>query len=77
MSTVLTFDRNPLSLLHPERCPATLVSNEQKRELLAATGIDATVMLTFDLPFSQQSPDQFIENVLVGALHARVVFVGA
>ena len=74
--TVLTFDRNPLSLLHPERCPAVLVSNEQKRELLASTGVDATVMLTFDRRFSEQTPDQFIENVLVAALHARVVFVG-
>ena len=70
-STVLTFDRNPLSVLAPERCPDPLVSNEQKRELLADAGIDATVMLRFDRAFSTQSPQQFVQNILVDTLHAR------
>lgn len=74
--TVLTFDRNPLSLLDPESCPAPLVSNEQKRELLAATGIDTMVMLPFDRRFSEQSAEQFVRSVLVDALHAKIVFVG-
>jgi riboflavin kinase / FMN adenylyltransferase len=77
VSTVLTFDRNPLSVLAPERCPDALVSNRQKRELLAEAGIDATVMLTFDAAFSKQSADRFVRDILVGALHARIVFVGA
>jgi len=76
-STVLTFDRNPLSLLAPERCPDPLVSNGQKRELLADAGIDATVMLPFDRAFSRQSAQQFVQNILVDTLHARIVFVGA
>lgn len=76
-STVLTFDRNPLSVLAPERCPEALVSNEQKRELLADAGIDATVMLHFDRAFSTQSPEQFVQDILVDALHAGIVFVGA
>src|SRR5690606_21298638 len=42
-STVVTFDRNPLALLAPERSPASLVSNAQKRELLAEAGVDATL----------------------------------
>ena len=29
VATVVTFDRNPLSLLAPERCPEALVSNTQ------------------------------------------------
>jgi riboflavin kinase / FMN adenylyltransferase len=76
-STVLTFDRNPLSVLAPERCPEALVSNEQKRELLADAGIEATAMLHFDRAFSTQTPEQFVQNILVDSLHARVVFVGA
>ncbi|GAB3030499.1 bifunctional riboflavin kinase/FAD synthetase [Parafrigoribacterium mesophilum] len=76
-STVLTFDRNPLSVLAPERAPDPLVSNEQKRELLADAGIAATVMLHFDRAFSTQSPQQFVQRILVDALHARIVFVGA
>jgi riboflavin kinase / FMN adenylyltransferase len=76
VSTVLTFDRNPLSILAPERCPEPLVSNGQKRELLADAGIDATVMLRFDRAFSTQTPQQFVQNILADTLHARVVFVG-
>lgn len=74
--TVLTFDRNPLSLLSPESCPLPLVSNEQKRELLEEVGVAATVMLTFDRSFSEQDPEEFVRRVLVDALHARLVYVG-
>ena len=34
-------------------------------------------MLTFDAAFSKQSADRFVRDILVGALHARIVFVGA
>ena len=39
---------------------------EQRLELLAATGVDATVVLTFDEAQSKESPESFIERVLVG-----------
>jgi riboflavin kinase/FMN adenylyltransferase len=75
--TVVTFDRNPLSLLSPENCPSALVSNSKKLELLDAAGVGATLVLAFDRAFSQQAPEDFVSNVLVDGLHARVVFVGA
>ncbi|MEO6826578.1 MAG: bifunctional riboflavin kinase/FAD synthetase [Microbacteriaceae bacterium] len=75
-STVLTFDRHPLSLLDPANCPTALVSNDKKRELLADTGIDATVMLTFDRAFSRLPAEQFVRDVLVDALHTRVILIG-
>ena len=76
-SVVVTFDRNPLALLRPELCPVSLVSVEQKLELLARTGIDATVLLAFDEAFAAQTPDEFVDAVLTGVLHARTVLVGA
>jgi riboflavin kinase / FMN adenylyltransferase len=76
VSTVITFDRNPLSLLAPEKCPEALVSNAQKVELLDAEGVDATLMLAFDRAFSEQAPEEFVRSILVDGLHARVVFVG-
>jgi riboflavin kinase/FMN adenylyltransferase len=76
-SVVLTFDRHPLALLKPEICPPSIASNEQKRELLAATGIDATVMIPFTREFSEEEPEQFVDSVLVSALKARLVFVGS
>jgi riboflavin kinase/FMN adenylyltransferase len=76
VATVITFDRNPLSLLAPDRCPEALASNTKKVELLAAAGVDATLMLAFDKAFSEQPPEEFVSTVLVQALQARVVFVG-
>ena len=76
-STIVTFDRHPLALLNPEASPPPLVSNAQKVELLAETGVEATLMVAFDRPFSEQTPQQFVEHILVGALNARVVMVGA
>ena len=76
-SVVVTFDRHPLSLLAPDACPSTLVSNAQKRELLAASGVDATLMLTFDAQLAALEPADFVRRVLVDALTARVVFAGS
>jgi riboflavin kinase/FMN adenylyltransferase len=76
-ATVVTFDRNPLSLLAPEICPDALISNAQKAQLLEAAGVAATLVLAFDRSLSEQPPDKFVTEVLVTALHARVVLVGA
>ena len=76
-ATVVTFDRNPLRLLAPDTCPDSLVSNTKKVELLEAAGVDATLVLEFDRAFSEQLPEEFVRLVLVEALAARVVFVGA
>lgn len=75
--TVVTFDRNPLSVLRPDACPDPLVSNEQKRELLAGAGVQATLMATFDEAFRSISAEDFVANILVGALDAKAVLVGA
>jgi riboflavin kinase/FMN adenylyltransferase len=74
--TVVTFDRHPLAVLRPGSVPRSLVSNRQKRELLEAAGVAATLMLTFDDELRSLTPEQFVDRILVGALHARVVFVG-
>lgn len=75
--TVVTFDRNPLSVLRPEICPDPLVSNQQKVELLAEAGVGATLMLTFDDEFRAMPAERFVTEILVGTLRARVVLVGA
>jgi len=76
-ATVVTFDRNPLQLLAPEKCPDALVGNATKSALLAAADVDATLMLHFDRALADEPAESFIETVLVGALHAQVVLCGA
>lgn len=73
----VTFDRNPLALLRPEICPDDLIGVHQKVQLLAETGVDATLVLTFDRQLAELTPRDFVERVLVAALHARTVLVGA
>lgn len=75
-TVVVTFDRHPLALLAPDRCPSTLVSTDQKLDLLAETGVDATVVLEFSHELSALEPEDFVRNVLVDALNARHVLVG-
>jgi riboflavin kinase/FMN adenylyltransferase len=76
-AVVVTFDRNPLALLAPEKCPEALVSVRQKLELLATTGVDATVLLAFDRALASVPAEEFVERVLVNALHATSVLVGS
>ena len=72
----VTFDRNPLALLRPELCPESLLGVHQKLQLLAETGVDATLMLTFDLELADLDAEEFVQRVLVDALHARTVLIG-
>ncbi|MFT4052472.1 MAG: bifunctional riboflavin kinase/FAD synthetase [Microbacterium sp.] len=72
----VTFDRNPLSLLHPELCPAPLSSLDQKLGLLADAGVDATLVLRFDERLASLSARAFVEHVLVEALGVVTVLVG-
>ncbi len=73
----VTFDRNPLAVLRPERCPPSVIGVEQKLQLLEATGIDATLLLHFDRALADLEPAEFVDRVLVGALGARTVLVGS
>lgn len=73
----VTFDRNPLALLRPDRCPTDLVSLPQKLRLLAETGIDATMVLTFDERLSSIEPRDFVVDTLVRPLAVSTVLVGA
>lgn len=75
-AVAVTFDRNPLALLRPEICPENVVSTDRKLELLGELGIDATLLLTFDRELASRSAEDFVEEILVGALHVSTVLVG-
>lgn len=75
--TVVTFDRNPLQVIRPELAPPDLASPAQNAELLDAAGIGAVLMLEFTDELAHVSPEQFVQRVLVDALHARLVLAGS
>lgn len=74
---VVTFDRNPLRLLAPEKSSEPLVSTAQKLELLAGVGVEATLVLEFTRALSELTPAEFVETILVAGLRAKAVLVGS
>ncbi|MEO6121402.1 MAG: bifunctional riboflavin kinase/FAD synthetase [Acidimicrobiales bacterium] len=76
VSAVVTFDRHPAAVVRPESAPSVLTDLDQKLELLAATGIDRTVVVRFDAERAGESAEDFVTEVLVGCLDARAVVVG-
>jgi riboflavin kinase/FMN adenylyltransferase len=74
--TVLTFDPHPLAVIRPEAAPKLLTSLEVKIELVAALGVQELVVIPFDHRFGAQSPQEFIDHVLVDQLQATHVSVG-
>jgi riboflavin kinase / FMN adenylyltransferase len=75
-TVVVTFDRHPAAVVRPESAPKQLTGLEQKLELLADCGIDRTVVIPFDLARAEESAEDFVKEVLVDQLSARLVVVG-
>lgn len=80
-STVLTFEPHPRDYFaqlagKPEIAPARIATLRDKLSELERCGVDQVVILRFDRSFASQSPDDFINNVLVKGLNARYVLVG-
>lgn len=74
----LTFDRHPAEVVRPMSAPKLLTPLPQKLELLGATGyLDTTFVLTFDQERSKEPAEEFVREILVGRLAARLVVVGA
>jgi len=76
-SVVVTFDRHPATVVRPDTAPLLLTDLDQKLELLADCGIDLTLVLPFDRRRSDESAEDFVSDVLVDGLGARLVVVGA
>jgi riboflavin kinase/FMN adenylyltransferase len=72
----LTFDPHPMVVLRPDRAPAMLSRPEERAGLLTTHGADAVLILPFTKEVSGWSPEEFIDRVLVHALHAKAVVVG-
>ncbi len=74
--SVLTFDPHPTAIVAPQHTPKLLTSLEVKAELVAALGVGELILIPFDADFAKRSAQEFIDDVLVGALGATYVSVG-
>jgi riboflavin kinase/FMN adenylyltransferase len=74
--TVLTFEPHPREVVAPEAAPRLLTPLARKAELLEGLGVDELVVIRFDAAFAERSPEDFVDDILVGALGATDVSVG-
>jgi riboflavin kinase/FMN adenylyltransferase len=75
-TVVVTFDRHPAAVVRPESAPKQLTGLEQKLELLEECGINRTLVIPFDERRAEESAEDFVKEVLVDELSARLVVVG-
>ena len=73
---VLTFDPHPTRVVAPHRAPRLLTSIEERIALIRQQGVEEVVVLPFTSEVAHLSPLEFVDRIVVGQLHARIVMVG-
>jgi riboflavin kinase/FMN adenylyltransferase len=75
-AVALTFDPHPVRVLRPAFAPPLVTPLARKLELLASTGMDATVVQPFDRAYAQTPAREFVSRDLVARLGCAEVVVG-
>jgi riboflavin kinase/FMN adenylyltransferase len=75
-SVLVTFDPHPLRIVRPEHAPPLLTTPVEKKEILAESGLDWAVFLTFTEALSRYEPRRFVEEILVGRLGVEELVIG-
>jgi riboflavin kinase/FMN adenylyltransferase len=73
---VVTFHPHPTAILAPGHVPPMLVTLDRRIRLLRDHGADDVHVLKFTRELSLQTPQEFIEQVLIGELAAEQIVVG-
>ena len=75
-AAVLTFEPHPRAFFQPDEPSFQLTSQAAKLRLLAATGLDGAVILTFNAALAGQSAEDFVERILVDRLAITGAVIG-
>ncbi len=75
-SVLVTFDPHPLRIVRPEHAPALLTTPVEKKEILAESGLDYAVFISFTEALSRYEPRRFVEEILVGRLAVKELVIG-
>jgi riboflavin kinase/FMN adenylyltransferase len=76
LALAVTFDRHPNAVVAPGRVPPLIYSLPQKLRTLAAQGMEASLVLHFDKPLSEQPGETFIRNLARDLGRIRSICVG-
>lgn len=76
-SVLLTFFPHPRMILHPEDQSLKLITTiAEKASLLEKLGVDHLIITPFSRDFSNQTPQEYIENVLVKQIGTKKIVIG-
>jgi len=75
-AVAVTFNPHPVRILRPEVAPRMITPQGAKERLLAASGLDALLVLPFTRDFSMTTAEEFARRILVDKLHASEVHEG-
>ncbi len=73
---VVTMDRHPKCIIAPQFVPNLLTTNDERRELLTATGIDKIEFLDFNSEMMLLTARDFMKKVLKEQLGVGVLVMG-
>ena len=76
LTAVVTFDPHPAEVVRPESAPLLLTTLDQRLELLADFGVDIVYVVQFDQARAHETPEDFVQDVLVDTLKVRLVVIG-
>lgn len=75
-SVLVTFHPHPLQVVRPDEAPPLLTTPVEKKEILAESGLDYAVFLSFNHVLAGYSPRRFVEEILVGRLKVSELVIG-
>ncbi len=75
-SIVLTFEPHPLIEIAPHKVPPLLTTTVEKAKLMELFGVDVMVTSYLAQEMADLSPIDFVKEILVKQLYAKVVVVG-
>ncbi len=75
-AVVYTFDPHPRLVLNKVQDVPRITTPRERADLLEYLGIDVLVLAEFTLDFAAQTPEDFVQNVLVEELGVRNLFIG-
>jgi len=73
---VVTFDEHPAAVVRPENAPLLLTDHDQRVELFESVDVDYLYLLQFNQERAQTTDRDFVADVLVGRMNAKVIVVG-
>ncbi len=75
-AAVLTFEPHPRVFFNPNEKLFRLTDEAGKLRLLAATGLDGVIVLTFDAALAKLTAEEFVERILIGRFGISGAVIG-